>query len=141
MPYSTSAPKNVFAENTHKVASESGQPVPQQDRLSYGVVTKVSENNQVRVRLYDRTDNEGNEKEVLEGQFIPVYPQLTEIQLKYGALRPGLQVLVHWKGKLEPNWAIAQIIGDEELQILKKEPLSNTVAGPPARFMMGGLGL
>jgi len=137
--YRTSAPKSVIQGDLHDTASSAGQPVVQQERQSWGVITAVSEKNQVRVRLYDQFDNNGNEKEVLQGRFIPVVPQLSQIQQLYGALRPGLQVLVHWRGKLEPNWAWAEVKGDEELDILQEAPLDNKVTSPPTLFLSGGL--
>lgn len=139
MKFASSGPKNVFADKLSKVSNEVGQPVHEQDRFSYGKIIAVNDKNQVRVKLYDLHDEYGDELIVLSGTFIPVIPELSEIELKYGSLRPGLQVMVHWRGKLEPTWAIAHVIGDEDLNILEKAPSENRIDGPPVEFMMGGL--
>lgn len=135
----TTAPKNMVASTINDLGQAVTDPPVIGDRIAYGVVTAVNDKQQVQVQLYSRRDQLGNFQQILNGKFIPVATQQTTINLLYGELRAGLQVMIHWRGKLRPSWAIAHIIGDEELDILEEVALSTDVAGPPVAFLSGGM--
>lgn len=133
------APKNTVASVINNISQATTDPPVIGDRIAYGVVTGVNDKQQVQVQLYSRRDELGNFQQILDGKYIPVATQQSVILLLYGELREGLQVMVHWRGKLRPSWAIAHIIGDEELDILEEEASSTDVAGPPVAFLSGGM--
>jgi hypothetical protein len=135
----TTAAKNVVADVVHGVKNQGTQPPVVGDRFAYGVITEVNDQQQVKVELYSRKDEQGNFQQILAGKYIPLATQQSTIHFLYGELRPGLQVLVHWRGKLRPTWAIAHIIGDEDLNILEEEALPADMSSPPLAFLSGGM--
>lgn len=137
--YRSSAPKSVGQDVISRQQTQMRNPPIEGDRFAYGVITEINDQNQVKVQLYNRRDANDNELLVLGGKFIPLATQQSDILLKYGRLRKGLQVLVHWRGQQRATWAIAHIIGDEELNILEEESQSDDISGPPMAFLSGGM--
>lgn len=133
------AAKNLAQSVVGDLKTGATQPSFVADRFAYGKITKINDKQQAQIELYSRKDEKGNFQKILKGKFIPIATQQSTINLLYGGLREGLQVLVHWRGKLRPSWAIAHIIGDEELDILEEEKVSNKANSPPMAFLSGGM--
>lgn len=132
------APKNVFIDRQVRATRAASEPPMSADRFAYGTIIEVSQEGQVRVRLKDIRDEKGNERELLEGRWIPLATQITEIHLKYGELRKGLHVFVHWKGGVQPRSPLAYIIGDESLTFPKQPVFSIDLVGPAFDIFTGG---
>ena len=136
MGYSNSSAKNLLQQNLKDISSKLGQPADEQDRISYGIISKVEqETSQVKVRFLLEDGKIG--EEVFAG-FMPVITPLSQIHHLWGLLREGLVVRIYWKGKLEPQTALIEVIGDEEHKFLNKEPMINEINIGPYRIFSGG---
>lgn len=127
--YSTSAPKNALQQTLHNTSREAGNPADEQLRISYGTISEVNqETSQVKVRIYKADGSLG--EEITKG-FLPIINPLSQIHMNYGLLRDGLVVRIFWKGKLEPQNALIEVIGDEDLAFLQKKPEQNEMQVGP----------
>jgi hypothetical protein len=114
---------------THSVPTET-------PRVEYGKITAVDEEtSQVRVALASRN---GWSPEI--PQFLPLMTPLSEIYLKWGALRPGLAIRLWYKGRENPRSGTVEVIGEEtDLDFLKKEKKTNILDTGPYKLITGGL--
>jgi hypothetical protein len=132
-----STPKNALEQKLGKTAMEAGQPANEQDRIGYGIISKVNhDSSQVKIRLLN---SDGQPGEELTGGFLPLLTPLSDIHLRYGALREGLVCRIFWKGKLRPKTPLVEIIGEEDHSLLKKKAASNQVDIGPYQIFSGGL--
>ena len=135
--YTTSAAKNALAQTLHKTANEAGNPADEQVRIGYGAISEVDyDTSQVKVKMY-RPD--GSPGEELTKGFLPVLNPLSQIHMNYGLLREGLVCRIYYRGKLDPSFALIEVIGDEELSFLQKAPEANEIQIGP--FLIFGPGL
>lgn len=135
--FRTSAPKNKFHQALNNTSREAANPVDEQDRISWGIITEVKpENSQVKVRLFSR-DGE-LEPEILDGAFLPIINSLEHVHMLYGQLRKGLYVRVYWRGKLTPRQCIVEVVGDEDTNLFKKDPQVNDAETRPYKLFSGG---
>jgi hypothetical protein len=132
-------PRNIFEQKQQATAekiSESSQMV--QDHFDYGTITDVDyDSYQVQVSLY------GMDVSILGSRYIPLINQREDIFLRWGMLRPGMWVRVHWRGPAaRATWALAEIVGDENANFLTQEQKDNDGAvdtQPHKIFSRGGL--
>ncbi len=130
--YQSPAAKNSFQKVLHNTAKEAGNPADEQLRISYGTISEVNqETSQVKVRIYKPDGSLG--EEITKG-FLPIINPLDQIHMNYGLLRDGLVVRIFWRGKLEPQNALIEVIGDEELAFLQKKPQQNEIEIGPFRI-------
>ena len=134
-----SAPKNKLEQTLKKTHQEAGQPVNEQDRTGYAIISEVNEDtSQVKIKIL-RAD--GSVGEELRGGFLPLQNPLADIHHRFGALRKGLVCRIYWKGRLTPRNPIVEVIGDEEHLLLKKKAATNKVEIGPFQIFSGGLGM
>lgn len=138
-PYRTTAARNQVQQALSETGKAVGQPQDRQERISYGIISKVNaDTSQVKVRML-KADKEPGEE--ISPQFLPLINSLSEIHHLYGALREGLLVRIYWRGKLGPkNDALIEVIGDEDSSFLKKSPENNEIDIGPFKIFSGGLG-
>lgn len=133
--------QNISQDRRGTQASAGREPADEQDRIKYGVITEVNDNNLVKVRLLN---NEGLPKgeSIVSGAFLPIITPLSQIFLLWGALRKGLLCRVYWRGKLDPNASTAiEIISDEHHNFLKKATQAREIATNPYKLFGGGMGI
>ncbi len=134
-----SAPKNKFDQNIKKIRQEAGQPVNEQDRVGYAIISKVNEDtSQVKVKLLQADGKVGAE---LRGGFFPVHNPLSDIHHRFGALREGLVCRIFWKGRMTPQNVIVEVIGEEDHLLLAKKAATNKIEIGPFQIFSGGLGM
>lgn len=132
MGYNTSAAKNAFQQTLHNTNQSTKNPADQSERISYGVISDVNQDtSQVKVRMYKPDGTTGDE---ISPGYLPILNPLSQIHLNYGLLREGLVVRIFWKGKLEPQTALIEVIGDETLTFLHKTPEQNSIEIGPFRI-------
>lgn len=137
MTFKVTAPRNKLEQTLSNTAQEAGQPVNEQERISYGIITEVNEDtSQVKIRLLRGDGELGDEIQ----SFFPLINPLPDIHLMYGALRAGLIVRLYWKGKLVPTTGLVEVIADEDHSFLKKQPIPNELELGPWKIFSGGLG-
>ena len=140
MLFGNSAPKNAMHQAVQQTSKSAKEPSDEQDRISYGVISKVNvESSQVKVRLLK--DNGKISEEELTPFYLPLINSLMDIHLRFGMLREGLLVRVFWKGKLKPDNAIIEVIGDEDSDFLKKTPEVNEVTVGSYQIFSGGISI
>lgn len=138
-PYRSSAPKNAFQASLQSTAQQAGQPVDEQDRISYGVITDVNDLNQVQVKMF-RAEKQGGDFLIAEAQYLPLSQPLSLINMAYGPLRKGLVVRIFWRGKLIPKGnAIIEVIGTEDHRLLVKEQEIPALDQQPYKIFSGGV--
>lgn len=130
--------KNKLQNILQKTHVQSQSPVDEQHNWSYGAITEVnSENSQVKVKLFTK-NNDLENREILGGAFLPLMNPLTQIHHQWGALREGLIVRVHWRGKMDQKTCIVEVIADEETSFLSKEATPNELPTGPFRLFQSG---
>jgi hypothetical protein len=131
--------RNKLQNNMQSTHQKSETPVDDSHNIAYGLITAVNnDTSQVKVKLYT-TDSTFASDEILNGAYLPLLNPLIQIQHEWGAIRVGLLVRVHWKGKLNQKNAVIEIVGDEESPFLNKEPLQNELPTGPFRIFSAGL--
>jgi len=134
-----STPKNALEQKLGRTHSEAGQPANEQDRIGYGIISKVNQDtSQVKIKLFNVDGSPGEE---LSGGYLPLLNPLSDIHFRFGALREGLVCRLYWKGKLKPKTPLVEVIGDEEHNLLKKAPSTNQVEVGPYQIFSGGLSI
>lgn len=132
--------RNTVQTRRETNAAAGRTPSDEQDRIRYGIITKVNENSFVKIRLLNNA-GEPVGSDIVDGAFLPLITPLSQIFMLWGSLRKGLLCRVFWRGKLEPNASSAiEVIADEHHNFLKKEIQSNEIATNPYKLMSGGLG-
>lgn len=130
--YNSPAAKNSFQKLLHNTSRDAGSPSDEGNRISYGVISEVNQDtSQVKVRGYDQDGSLG--EEITKG-FLPILNPLSQVHMNYGLLREGLVVRIFWRGKLEPQNALIEVIGDEELAFLQKKPEPNEIQVGPFKI-------
>ena len=133
------APKNALEQKLGRTANEAGQPANEQDRIGYGIISKVNQDtSQVKVKMLNADGQDGEE---LAGGFLPLLTPLSDIHMRFGALREGLVCRLYWKGKLRPRTPLVEIIGDEDHSLLKKTATTNQINIGPYQIFSGGLSI
>jgi hypothetical protein len=133
----SSAPKNALQQGFTSLNNIASQPPDDIERISYGVIAEVHEESyQVKVNFLKADKTLG---EAISDGFLPLLNSLSQIHLLYGALRPGLLVRIYWRGKIKPNTAIIEVIGDEDSSFLQKEIEVNEIETGPWMLLSGGL--
>jgi len=131
-----SSDRSSLGKTVRRATSAAGEPADTQDHLSYGIIESINfETYQVQVRTL-RKDKKAL---VLNGAYLPLQNQLSDIFLRWGQPRKGMFCRVHWRGKSDPRWAMVEIIGDEEANFLKKKDRKNEVVTNPYKFLGGGM--
>ena len=134
----TSSPRSVRQQEHASTATKAGQPVLDNLRIRYGIITSVDEDtSQVRIRLFT---NEG-QPDIFIDTPQPLLNPLSEIHLLWGRLRKGLAVRFFYIGQesTPPSGRVVEIIGDEGLSFLKKETKENILATGPYKIITGGV--
>lgn len=135
----SSAPRDVREQNKDRLTTIAGSPVPDQQRIRYGIITAVNkESSQVKVQLFKNTGS----PDIKIENFNPIINSLSQIHLVYGALRKGLLVRFFYRGKEDPistTRGIVEVIGDEESNFLKRDNKPNVINTGPFKLMSGGL--
>lgn len=130
-------PKNALEQKLSKQQSEATQPAHEQDRIGYAVITEVNQDtSQVKIRLLKA---DGDPGDILDGGFLPLLNSLSDIHMRFGALRKGLVCRIYWRGRLKPKNPVVEIIGDEDHSLLKKKPAPNTIELGPFAIFSGGV--
>ena len=133
--YQSSAPKNKLQQALHDTGRQAIND--EQDNISYGIISAVNqENGQVKVKRLLADGKVGGE---ISRSFLPLATPLSDLFLRFGALREGLVVRIYWKGKLSLRNAIIEVIGDEEHSLLNKVPYKNEIAVGPYRIFGGSM--
>jgi len=114
-----SSAKNLQQDKQAGTANLGAQPSDEQDRIRYGTITKVNENNMVKVKLLGKEGLPDGD-DIVGGAFLPLMTPLPVIYLLWGTLRKGLICRVFWRGKLDPNAStIVEIIADDKTYVKK----------------------
>lgn len=130
----TTAAKNKLQQYSHDTHRESRQPVDEQDRITYGVISDVDEDtSQVKVRFLKSDGIVGDE---LSPNFLPLSTPLEQIHLLWGLLRKGLVCRIYWKGKISPRKAIIEVIGNENHKLINQAPVPNEITIGPWQIFM-----
>lgn len=121
------------------LATAAKDPGNEQDRIRYGVISKVNDNSMVKVRLLNNNGkHEGGD--IVSGTFLPIINPLSQIHLSFGSLCKGQIVRVFWRGKLSPNAStIIEVIANEGHKFLQKDRKSNEVNTKAFMWNSGGL--
>ena len=123
--YNTAAPKNQFQNVLKKVSKEAEAPSDEAQKITYGVISEVNHNNgQVKVRKLLADGKIGDD---IANSFLPLATPTTVVHQLFGALREGLVVRIYYRGKLNPKNVIIEVIGEEDHQLLNKEPAQNEI--------------
>ena len=121
------------------LATAAKDPSNEQDRIKYGVISEVSDNSMVKVRLLNNK-GELNGSNIVSGAFLPVINPLSQIHFAFGSLCKGQFVRVFWRGKLSPNTStIVEVIANEGHKFLQKDRKSNEVDTKAFIWNSGGL--
>lgn len=132
------AGKNKLHQSLHETHVQSQSPTDDSHNWSYGAITAVNnETSQVKVKLFS-SDSELEDAEILGGAYLPLLNPLINIHQNWGALREGLIVRVHWRGKMDPKTCIVEVVADEETSFLSKEATPNELPTGPFRIFAGG---
>ena len=131
--------RNIFEQRQNATSEKTNEAQRIQDHFDYGTITDVDyDSYQVKVTLY------GQDIDILGGRYMPLINQQEDIFLRWGMLRPGMWVRVHWRGYGlgRVTWALAEIVGDENANFLTQEQKDNDGAvdtQPHKVFSRGGL--
>jgi hypothetical protein len=139
-PTEITGTKNAAQQKRADARISQGQPLDEQDRFRFGVITEVNDNNLVKVKFLGKNGQPDGE-DISNGVFLPVINPLHVVHLMFGALRKGLICRVWWRGKVEPDpsTTFVEIIADEDHNFLKKEPEDNELTTGPSKIFSGGL--
>jgi hypothetical protein len=108
-------------------------------RIGYGVVTDVDiKTSQVKVKIL-KGDKEYDDKEILNGAFLPIINGIEEVHNRFGSLRKGLFVRLHWTGRLEPKNCLVEIIAGEDSSLLEKDQIDNDLDHSAYKLFSGGM--
>jgi hypothetical protein len=125
MSYTSSAPKNILQQKLHDTSRATRDPPDEGPRITYGVISAVNyANGQVKVRRFISDGRIGDE---ISGSYLPLSTPLSDIHLRFGALREGLVVRVYYRGKLTPKNVVVEVIGGEDHSFLNKTPQENEI--------------
>jgi len=107
-------------------------------RWSYGVIEKVSYANQVKVRLLTEAGRFGDF--IDGGRYMVITNDIQDIALRWGRLRKGMLVRVHWTGEtvLQPRRAIAEVIAETAEALLNAEDRQNELKTGPWKIFISG---
>jgi hypothetical protein len=135
-----SAPKNTFVQKANQAARINTEPTMNADRLAYGEILKVNSAGQVKVTYLDEQTVDGNLK-LMTTSYMTVATPMDTINLLYGNLRPGLRVLVHWKGGMEVTNPKVYVIGEEGFLDNSTQPVAVNIeiTTPPFGIFSGGM--
>lgn len=129
--------RNVYEQKQNTATEKTNEAQKVQDHFDYGTISDVDyDTYQVKVSIY------GSDTDVLGGAFWPLINQQEDIFLRWGMLRPGMWVRVHWKGPFgRASWALVEIVGDENANFLTQTQCSNDGSGEtdPHKLTSGGL--
>ena len=118
----------------NQVDQETAAPPRIRDHIDYGIVTGINEKQQLQCALYSDPDNK-----ILQTQFWPLITPMDEIISKYGTLRKGMIVRVHWRGRDTANFAIVEVVGNEQHNLVEQKEAKNEKAVAPHKMMSGGI--
>ena len=125
MGYRSSAPKNLFQQKLHETSRESTLPKDEDGHIAYGVISEVNYNSgQVKVRKLLTDGKIGDE---ISSGFLPLANPLSDIHLRFGALREKLVVRYYYRGNLNPKNVIVEVIGDENFKFMMTAPVQNEI--------------
>jgi hypothetical protein len=124
-----------------KTFNEIGQEVSAKPRLvdhiNYGIITSVDYNTyQVQIQLRDYPA-----WAILGKGYWPLLTQISDIFHRYGQLLPGMWVRVHWRGRQQAVFAVAELIGDETFDPFTQKDRKNDLPTLPFKLISGGLPL
>lgn len=141
--FQTNAPKDIKQDQTDRVNREAGNPSDQQDRISYGEITKViPKSSQVHVKFVGENRYLLQDKAHPEGKPVPVIQPLRVINHLYGRLHRGMKVRIFWIGKNDAKSAFVEVIGADDFNlegVFNKEPEANRQDTLPYLSMSGGV--
>jgi len=104
------------------------------DHISYGKIVGVNYNTyQVQVQLRGYRPGE-----IMGQGFWPLITQIEDIFHRYGQLRKGMTVRVHWKGKERAVFAVVELIGDENADFFTQKDRKNEEPTVPFKLFSGG---
>lgn len=107
-------------------------------KTAYGIISDVDiDTSQVKVKLI-LGDMQYSDKEVLDGQFLPLINSLKDIYNRFGSLRKGLLVRLHWTGRLDQKNCKAEVIAGEDSSLLRKDQLENEIDHGAYKLFSGG---
>jgi hypothetical protein len=105
------------------------------DRISYGKISGVDYNTyQVQVQLIGYPP-----WAILGKGYWPLISQIDDIFHRYGQIRKGMMVRVHWRGKERASFAVVEIIGDEDADFFSQKDRKNEEPTVPYKLISGGI--
>lgn len=128
------APRSGSDNITKNMAQGIGNKPMMMDHIDYGIITEVDYSTyQVQVRLL------GDDGTALGKRFWPLLTRREEIFLKYGKLRKGLYVRVHWRGRHKAYFVVVELISDETFNAIQQQDVENKILTGPFKMFSGGL--
>lgn len=128
------APRSGSDNITKNIAQGIGNKPMMMDHIDYGIITEVDYSTyQVQVRLL------GDDGTALGKRFWPLLTRREEIFLKYGKLRKGLYVRVHWRGRQKAYFVVVELISDETFDAIQQQDAENKILTGPFKMFSGGL--
>ena len=129
------APRSASDNVTKNMSQGIGNKPMMVDHIDYGIITEVDYSTyQVQVRLLGDPGNV-----VLGKRFWPLVTRIEEIFLKYGKLRKGMYVRVHWRGRQRARFVVIDLISDETFDALTQQDAENKLLTGPFKLFSGGL--
>ena len=119
----------------NSIDQETAAPPRIQDHIDYGYVTGITEEkSQLQVSLYCDPDGV-----ILGKRYWPMIKPIQEIVSKYGKLRKGMIVRVHWRGRDTAFTAWVEVVGDEKHNLMEQNRCSNEMETFPHMMLSGGM--
>lgn len=135
----TGQPANQIEQRRQEIVQRENSPSTEQIYIRYGQIVSVNPQGLVQVVLLNEKGVPENSP-IVNGKFLPINTPLSSILLQWGALRRDLICKVMWKGNVEPNLSTSiDVIGDEEHQLLAKDPFPTEVQVGPWMVFLGGM--
>jgi hypothetical protein len=138
--------KNALQQKVNSVETTALRPDQIGDHIAYGIITDVSPSYQVKVSLLGDNGSIVPGGNIMGGSFIPLMNPLEDVFLRFGDLREGMTVRIHWRGTMNHNihpqaikWAVVEVVSSEDHSFLNKPKEENTIAMYPHKIFSGGL--
>ncbi|MAG40063.1 hypothetical protein CMI41_03785 [Candidatus Pacearchaeota archaeon] len=103
-----------------------------QHHIEYGIIDKINlMTSQVSLKYLNGKEFKTTRRNgKVEQEYYTVATPMTEINMKYGALRKGLKVRIHWVGENEPEGhVIVEVLSNNENLVVQDYALPDIEVG------------
>lgn len=128
-------PRDQDRLNSQKASTRHDSEV---QRTSYGIINKISTNNQVQIRLLNNDAVPG--ELINNGKYMPLLNDISDIVFRWGQLRKEMLVRISWTGEsvLQPRRVLCEVIAEDAKTLLKPEDRSNELKSGPWKIFISG---